>query len=89
MAKGKIKVEFGYDIYDIPCLIVSCKRGKLNDREVYEALEKDYYGQIFVHIVPVPEDVPTDLYEDGDVWLLYEPYDIIQSLLQYTGGEYQ
>ena len=88
MARSKVRVEWAEDYYGISCLKVFCKSGKLNDRDVYEALEHDYPGCLYIKLVPLPEDVPTELYDDGDMWILYEPYDIIQALLEYTGGEY-
>ena len=88
MAKSKVTVEWCEDHHGIACLKVSCKSGKLNDRDVYEAIEKDWSGNMFVRLVPIPEEVPVELYDDGDEWLLYQPYDIIGALLGYTGGEY-
>ena len=82
MAK-KTNVEWRTDIYGDNVLTVSCNRGKLNIRDVYEALEQKYPGQLFVHLVDIKEDVPFGYYDEGDTWELYEPYEIANSLVQY------
>lgn len=81
MARSKVTHEWIEDFHGISCLKVSCKRGKLNDRDVYECLERDFSGWLFIKLVPVPEDVPVELYEeDGDAWYLYEPGDVVNEL---------
>lgn len=81
----KITTEWGKTIYGEGVLSVSCKRGKLTDTEVYEALEKKQLFGLFVHLVNVRDDnVPSELYDPGDTWELYEPYDILPALEQYN-----
>ena len=41
-------------------------------REAYEALESEHmHGQYLLNM-PVPEEPPTELYEEGDSWEVYE-----------------
>lgn len=84
MAK-KITTEWKKTLYGENVLSVSCKKGKLSDTEVYEALEKKEMYGAFVHLINVKDDyVPTELYDPGDTWELYEPYEILPALKQYS-----
>lgn len=84
----KIQSEWTQDYNRVPCLRVSCRRGRLNAVDVYEHLQHNYPGFLFVHLVKIHEDTPMDLYDEGDEWDLYEPFDIVKSLIQYTGDCY-
>lgn len=69
---AKIIVSKEHDFLGYPMIVLRKKKGKINMREAYEALEKEYlHGQYLLH-VPAPEDVPVELYEEGDTWNLYE-----------------
>lgn len=84
MAKAKLEIYWDEDVDGVSCLVVQKKRGKLNEREVYEALEHKYPGQKFMHLVEIMEEPPMDLYEEGDIWLLYEPEEAVKILLPGT-----
>ena len=44
-------------------------------------------------MVDCPEEVPTDLYDEGDTWILYEPDDVLRELIAraelQTGTRYK
>ena len=90
MAKSKVQRDYTRDRHGTPCLKVWRKSGKLTEKDVYEALDPDYQGCLFVKIIEIKDEVPIDMLDDpGDTWLLYEPSDIIGSLLEWTGGYYE
>ncbi len=76
------------------CLVLKKKKGHINQREAYEWLEAhNRRGCSFVHMVDCPEEVPTDLYDEGDTWILYEPDDVLRELIAraelQTGTRYK
>lgn len=76
MSRKKITIEYIEDCHGKLCYEVSCKHGKLTAKDLYEVMESEgNFGQWLAR-VNVPEDVPVDLYEDGDVWYLYEPSEL-------------
>ena len=79
MAKSKIKFEWTEDIHRRRALKVERKRGKLTWSEVLETLYDSglYEGFRFVLEVHVTDTLPYDLYDEGDVWLLYQPDDYL------------
>lgn len=86
MAKSKIEIELCKDRQNISCFAVSRKTGKLSYDEVMEYLFRHgYYGCTYIILMSVPEDeLPDDLYDNkGDIWLLYEPYDILPYMEQF------
>ena len=72
----KSKIEFGWDTdyQDRSFLRVTRKTGKLTWSEVLEMLtdSRDFNGQTFVLELPVTGELPFDLYDEGDVWFLYQ-----------------
>lgn len=74
MAKSKIEYEWIQDCYGRYCLKVTRKKGKLSWSEVVEKLHDsgDFAGRHFVLEVHISEELPMDLYDEGDIWLLYE-----------------
>lgn len=83
---AKLEMEFGKDAHGIDCLFIRKKKGKINEKEVYELLENRFPGMMYIHIVQIYEETPESYYEDGDVWIMYEPYDILPSIIQWQGG---
>lgn len=83
---AKLELEFGKDGHGIDCLFIKKKKGKINEKEVYEILERRFSGMMYIHIVQIFEETPESYYEDGDVWIMYEPYDILPSIIQWQGG---
>ncbi len=80
---SKLEGRWGVDNSGRDCYIISKKRGRINDLEVFEFMEKDYMlrGKSLIHMVDCPDDeVPVELYEEGDKWFLYEPEVIIQEI---------
>lgn len=83
---SKVNVELTTDYQGIDCWKISKARGKINQTEIYEALEKKFPGAMFIQLHGISEEVPEELYEEGDEVILYEPYDIIGAIIQYIGG---
>ena len=75
MAKVTITEEF--DSRDRKYYKLEKKKGTISRREAYEAMEAaGYFGRFLIDL-PVPEDVPMELYDPGDCWWLYDPEDIL------------
>lgn len=79
MAKSKIEWKWDTDYLDRSVLVVAKKRGKLAWAEVLEALYDSgkFNGRVFLLDIPVNSELPMDLYDEGDVWLLYQPDDYL------------
>ena len=69
---AKITVSKESDFLGNPMIVLRKKKGKINMREAYEALEENYMHGQYLLCVPAPEDVPVQLYEEGDTWEIYE-----------------
>ena len=79
---AKINIEHSLDFMDIPCLIVSKKKGKLNYAEVYEECVKaGIYGP---HLIPIRlnSEMPEDLFDEGDEWTLYAPENLYPKIAE-------
>ncbi len=74
MAKSKIEYEWIEDFKERMCLKVSRKKGKLSWDEVMEVLHDSgkFEGRYFIQEFHIMSELPTDMFEDGDVWYLYE-----------------
>lgn len=77
MAKSKITYEWSDDGTGRTCLKVRRKTGKLTWSEVMEVLHDDYRfeGRYFLLELHSTGYLPEDLYDEGDIWVLYEPED--------------
>jgi hypothetical protein len=69
---SKVTVSKESDYLGNPMIVLRKKKGKINMREAYEALEKEHMHGHYLLCIPVPEDVPFELYEEGDTWDIYE-----------------
>lgn len=69
---AKIIVSKEHDYLGNPMIVLRKKKGKINMKEAYEALESEQIHGQFLLCVPAPEDVPVELYEEGDTWEIYE-----------------
>lgn len=84
-----ITFEYGEDYRGQGCLIVRKQKGKLLTRQsVLEAMEKnDIYGAWYMPVVFFG-DLADDLYDGGDMWMLYEADSISEKISQdrYSEG---
>ena len=69
---AKITVSKEHDYLGNPMIVLRKKKGKIKMKEAYEALEAEQIHGQFLLCVPAPEDVPVELYEEGDTWEIYE-----------------
>ena len=84
---AKIKGCLECDCKGRDCIVLRKSKGKINQREAFEWLEENgYKGQSFVHMVDCPEEPSEDLYEEGDTWVLYMPYDILEEVKLLSDG---
>ena len=79
MAKVKITKEL--DSRNTQYFKLTRKRGKITVREAFEAMEESYYFVEYLIQFNVPEEVPMDLYEDGDEWRLYAVRELLEEEL--------
>ena len=79
MAKVKITKEL--DSKNTQYFKLTKKRGKITAREAFEAMEESYYFGEYLIQFNVPEEVPMDLYEDGDEWRLYAAKELLEEEL--------
>lgn len=79
MAKVKITKEL--DSRNTQYFKLTKKRGKITAREAFEAMEESYYFGEYLIQFNVPEEVPMDLYEDGDEWRLYAVKELLEEEL--------
>lgn len=79
MAKVKITKEL--DSRNTQYFKLTKKRGKITVREAFEAMEESYYFGEYLIQFNVPEEVPMDLYEDGDEWRLYAAKELLEEEL--------
>lgn len=79
MAKSKITYEWEEDYRGRSVLVVRRKKGKLTWSEVLEELTDsgEYYGRRLLLELNVTGELPMDLYDEGDVWMLYQPDDYL------------
>ena len=68
---AKITITKEWDIYDKMYYKLSKKRGKISQREAYEAMGKEGLEGRFLMDFPVPDEAPVSYYEEGDFWILY------------------
>lgn len=83
---AKIDLKWTEDFRGIPCLKVSRKKGKLYFRDVYEKLQENYKGTMFVQIATIEEFPVEDICEDEEAWYFYKVTDIVPMLVRYNGG---
>ena len=76
MAKVRITKEL--DSRSMQYFKLTKKRGKITDREAFEAMEESYYFGEYLIRFNVPEEAPMDLYEDGDEWRLYAVKELLE-----------
>lgn len=76
MAKVRIIKEL--DSRNMQYFKLTKKRGKITDREAFEAMEESYYFGEYLIRFNVPEEAPMDLYEDGDEWRLYAVKELLE-----------
>ena len=76
MAKVRITKEL--DSRNMQYFKLTKKRGKITDREAFEAMEESYYFGEYLIRFNVPEEAPMDLYEDGDEWGLYAVKELLE-----------
>lgn len=76
MAKVRITKEL--DSRNMQYFKLTKKRGKITDREAFEAMEESYYFGEYLIRFNVPEEAPMDLYEDGDEWRLYAVKELLE-----------
>ena len=86
----RLKGRWDSDAQDRPCLVLYKNRDKISEREVYEYCENHHIrGKFLVHLVRIPDydrEVPMDLYDPGEEWILYEPEEIIDLIQRLTDG---
>lgn len=77
MAKSKITYEWSDDGTGRSCLLLTRKTGKITWSEALELLHEDYQleGRYFILELHLTGYLPEDLYDEGDIWVLYEPDD--------------
>ena len=74
--KTDVRLDYHRDVHDRLVLTASRKKGKLTTQNVIEAMEReDIYGTWYVPL-HFSGDLPDDLYDDGDSWVLYDADDI-------------
>ena len=85
----KITGYWSEDYLNRKCLILEKKKGHINQREVYEWMsDHKMQGCSYVHMADCPLDViPTELYEEGETWVLYEAEYILPELVQRASDE--
>lgn len=74
---ARVKASVSSDYKGVTCYRLEKKRGTISQREAYEAMESEGYFGIFLLDFPVSQDVPFDLYEQGDCWILYKAEDLL------------
>ncbi len=74
---ARVKASVSSDYKGVTCYRLEKKRGTISQREAYEAMESEGYFGIFLLDFPVSQDVPFDLYEPGDCWILYKVEDLL------------
>ena len=78
---SKIKGYWSKDGNNRDCLVLEKEKGWINQKEVFEWLDAhNFRGRSFVHMADCPDEIPEDLYEEGDKWFLYEPEYIIDEV---------
>lgn len=85
MAKVRITKEL--DSRNMQYFKLTKKRGKITDREAFEAMEESYYFGEYLIRFNVPEEAPMDLYEDGDEWRLYAVKELLEEEIYKTHQE--
>lgn len=81
---AKLEGHWGKDNRERDCLFLHKSKGWINRREVYEWMcDHRMQGVSLVHMADCPSDeIPIDLYEEGDTWILYEAESILEELAQ-------
>jgi len=86
-----VKFAWDKDRYKFSGLNFTSKTKKINQRDIYEALEHDYTGSLYIQFHEIFEDVPVWMYDGkgDDVWL-YEACDeglrfILTWMVQHDG----
>ncbi len=74
---AKVKVTMDYDTNGVRYYRLEKKKGKISQREAYEAMESEWQFGSFLLDFPVPQDVPFELYDPGDCWILYKTEDLL------------
>ena len=72
---AKIKITNDVDYQGIPFLKLYKSKGKINQREAYEAMESAGHFGHYIMPINFTEDVPECLYEEDDSWELYTAED--------------
>ncbi|MEI3321211.1 MAG: hypothetical protein V8R90_12240 [Eubacterium sp.] len=80
MAKVRITKEL--DSRNMQYFKLTKKRGKITDREAFEAMEESYYFGEYLIQFNVPEEAPMDLYEDGDEWRIYTAKELLEEKIE-------
>ena len=74
---ARVEVEKSVDCFGVSVVLVRKKKGKLNRREVYEAMQQEGLFGNYLSDFNIHEYSPEELYDDGDSWGLYEPNDLL------------
>ena len=77
--KSKIKYQWDTDYLGRSILRVTRKTGKLTWSEVMEELYDSgkFNGYVFLLPLHIMDELPLDLYDEGDIWNLYQSDDIL------------
>jgi len=72
---AKINIQRSEDAHGRDMYVLTKKRGKISNTDIYEAFEHDWnnIGAHFLQIHHISEDVPFGLYDPGDEIILYKP----------------
>lgn len=85
---AKIEVKHTLDYMGTSCVKLRKNRGQITLREAWETLTREeIYGPRLI-LMNISEELPADLYEEGDEWTLYTPDDFFPELseLKFNDG---
>jgi len=84
---AKIKIEHTLDGMGTSCIRLTKSRGKITLQEAWETLTKEgCYGPKLMTL-RISDELPMDLYDEGDEWTVYDPDDIYPKLAEEKFNE--
>ena len=69
MAKAKLEQKLDY--MDVPVVVISKPKGAISRMEAYELMEKAGLFGHYIFPMNISEEVPEDVYDEGDRWELW------------------